>query len=77
LRNEKCLQNFGPKPERKRSLGRHRCSGDDNIRMDLQDIIWEGVDWKHLFQDKDQWRAVVNSVIHSRNSFTVLVAARR
>jgi len=45
--------------------------------MDLQDIIWEGVDWKHLFQDKDQWRAVVNSVIHSRNSFTVLVAARR
>jgi hypothetical protein len=36
---------------------------EDNIRMDLREIGWEGVDWMHLDKDRDQWRAVVNTVI--------------
>jgi hypothetical protein len=49
-------------PERKRQLGRPRCRWEDNIRMDLKKIGWEGVDWMHLAQDWDQWRAVMNTV---------------
>jgi hypothetical protein len=32
--------------------------------MDVREIGWEGVDWIHLAQDKDQWRALVNTVIN-------------
>jgi hypothetical protein len=31
--------------------------------MDLREIGWEGVDWMHLAQDRDQWQALVNTVI--------------
>jgi hypothetical protein len=31
--------------------------------MDLRKIGWEGVDWKHLAHDRDQWRAVMNTVM--------------
>jgi hypothetical protein len=41
-------------PEGKRPLGRPKCRRENNIRMDLREIRWEGVDWKHLAQDKDQ-----------------------
>jgi hypothetical protein len=37
----------------------------DNIRMDLKEIGWEGVDWMHLSQDRDQWRAVMITVMTS------------
>jgi hypothetical protein len=43
--------------EGKRPVGRK-----DNIKMDLREISWEGVDWMHLAQDTEQWRAVVNTV---------------
>jgi hypothetical protein len=36
------------------------------IRMDLTEIDWEGVDWMHLFEDRDQWRALVNTVTNLR-----------
>jgi hypothetical protein len=36
------------KPEGKRPLGRARRSWEDNIRMDLREIEWQGVDWMHL-----------------------------
>jgi hypothetical protein len=42
------------RPEGKRSLGRHRHRWEDNIRMDLREIGWEGMDWIHLAQDRDQ-----------------------
>jgi hypothetical protein len=32
----------------------------DNIKMDLSEIGWDGVDWIDLAQDRDQWRALVN-----------------
>jgi hypothetical protein len=56
---------FG-KPEGKRPSERLRCRWDDNIRVDLKEIGWECVDWKHLSQDKDQWRALVNTVMNLR-----------
>jgi len=34
------------------------------IRMDLREVWVEDVDWIHLAQDKDQWRAVVTTVIN-------------
>jgi hypothetical protein len=48
---------FG-KPEGKRSLRTLRRRWDDNIRKDLREIGWEGVDWIHLAQDRDQWRVL-------------------
>jgi hypothetical protein len=35
-----------------------------NIIIDLKEIMWEGVDWMHLTQDRDQWQTVVNRVIN-------------
>jgi hypothetical protein len=59
------LSLFG-KPERKRSFGGlgHRWKG--NIRMDLREIGWEGVDWMYLAQDGDKWRNLVNTVMDIR-----------
>jgi len=37
---------------------------EDNIRMDLRDIGWKGVEWIHLAQDMDRWRALVNAVMN-------------
>jgi hypothetical protein len=39
---------------------------EDNIRMDLREIGWEGMNWMHLAQDREQWRAVVNTVMNLR-----------
>jgi hypothetical protein len=39
---------------------------EDNIRMDLREIGWEGVDWMQLTQACDQWRALVNTVMNLR-----------
>jgi hypothetical protein len=54
------------KPEGKRSLGRRRHRWENNIRVDLKEIGWEGVDWIHLAQDRDRWRAFVNTVMSFR-----------
>jgi hypothetical protein len=35
-----------------------------NIRIDIREMGWEGVDWMHLAYDRDQWRAVVNTVMN-------------
>jgi hypothetical protein len=37
---------------------------EDNIRMNLRKIGWEGVNLMHLAQDRDQWRAVVNTIMN-------------
>jgi hypothetical protein len=54
------------KPEGKRTLGRPRRTWEDNIRMDLREIGWGGMDWIDLAQDRDQWRALVNAVMNLR-----------
>jgi hypothetical protein len=55
------------KPEGKRPLGRPRRRWVDNIKMDLRKIEWGGMDWTDLAQDRDQWRALVNTVINLRS----------
>jgi hypothetical protein len=52
------------KPEGKRPLGRPRCMWVDNIKMDLKEIGWGGMDWIHLAQDRDQLRALTNTVLN-------------
>ena len=52
------------KPEGKRPLGRPRRRWEDNIKMDLQDMGCEGMDWIELVQDRDRWRALVNVVMN-------------
>jgi hypothetical protein len=54
------------KPEGKRPLGRPRRRWVDNIKMDLLEIGWGGVDWICLAQDRDKWRALVNVVMNLR-----------
>jgi hypothetical protein len=54
------------KPEGKRLLGRPRRRWVDNIKMDLREIGWDDVDWIDLAQDRDQWRAHVNTVMNLR-----------
>jgi hypothetical protein len=49
---------------KKRPLGRPRRRRVDNIKMDLREIGWDGVDWIELAQDRDQWRALVNTVMN-------------
>jgi hypothetical protein len=56
-------------PERKRTLGRPRRRCVDNIKMDLRDIGWGGVDWIDLAQDRGQWRALVNMVMNLTGKF--------
>jgi len=54
------------KPEGKRPLGRYSRRWEVNIRMDLREIGWKGVDWIHLAQERDQWCAIVNTAINFR-----------
>jgi hypothetical protein len=37
-----------------------------NIKMDFREIEWNGMDWVDVAQDRDQWRALVNTVIKLR-----------
>jgi len=53
------------KPEGKRPLGRPRRRWD-GIRMDLREIGWGSVEWIQLAQDRDRWRALVNTVMNLR-----------
>jgi hypothetical protein len=50
------------KPEGKRPLGRPRRMWVDNIKIDLREIGLDGMDWIDLAQDRDQWKALVNTV---------------
>ena len=52
-------------PEGKRPLGRprHRC--EDSVKMDLREVGGVG-DWMELAQDRDRWRALVNTVMNLR-----------
>jgi hypothetical protein len=54
------------RPEGRRQLGRLRCRWEDNIKMDLGEIGFGVVDWIHLAQDRESWRALVNTVMSLR-----------
>ena len=53
------------KPEGKRPLGRPRRRWEDSIKMDLREVGGVG-DWMELAQDRDRWRALVNTVMNLR-----------
>jgi hypothetical protein len=52
------------KPKEKRPLGRPRCRWVDNIKVNLREKGWGGMDWADLAQDRDQLRALVNTVMN-------------
>jgi hypothetical protein len=52
------------RPEGRRPLGRPGRKWEDNIKMDLREIWFGDVDWIHLAQDRDRWRALVNTVMN-------------
>jgi hypothetical protein len=53
-------------PEGKRPLGRPRSRWKNNIKMDLQEVGCEGMDWIDVAQDRDSWWALVNAVMNTR-----------
>jgi hypothetical protein len=54
------------RPEGRRPLGRPRRRWEDNIKVDLREIVFGDVDWIHWAQDRDRWRALVNTVMNLR-----------
>jgi hypothetical protein len=54
------------RPEGKRPLGKPRRRWEDNIKMNLREIRFGDVKWVHLAQDRDRWRALVNTVMNLR-----------
>ena len=53
-------------PEGKRPLGRPRLRWEDNIKIDLQEVGCEAIEWFKLAQDRNRWREVVNAVMKLR-----------
>jgi hypothetical protein len=54
------------KPEGKRPLRKSRQTREDNIKMDLQEIEWDSMDWYNLAQDRKRWWALVKTVMNLR-----------
>jgi hypothetical protein len=54
------------KPKGKRPPGRPRHRWVGNIKIDLREVGWGGMDWIDLARDRDQWRALVNTVMNLR-----------
>ena len=54
------------KLEGKRPLGKPRRRWEDNIKMDIHEVGWKGMDWINMAQDRDKCRAFVNAVMNFR-----------
>ena len=54
------------KPKGKKLLGRPRRRWEDNIRMDLEDIGINALNWVDSTQDRDYWRALMNAALNLR-----------
>ena len=63
---ERRIQGFGGETKGMRRLGKPRRGWEDNIKVDLQEVGCEGMDWIELAQDRDRWRALVNAVMNLR-----------
>ena len=59
-------RNLVGKSEGKKPLGKPRRRWEDNIKMDLQEVGCEGMDWVDLVKDRDRWRTFVNAVMNLR-----------
>jgi hypothetical protein len=53
-------------PEGNRPLRTPRHSGEDSIKMNRKEIGWGGMDWIDMVQDRDKWRALLNTVMNLR-----------
>jgi hypothetical protein len=56
---ESAYRVFVGKREGKRTLGRHSRIGEDNIKTDLQEVVWGVIEWTYLTQNSERLRAVV------------------
>jgi len=54
------------KPEGRRPLGRPRSRWEDNIKMDILEVVYGGMDWTELAQDRNRWQALVNAIMNLR-----------
>jgi hypothetical protein len=54
------------KPEGKSPLGRRGRGWEDNIKINLREIGWGGMDWIDLTHNRDQWKALVSTAINLR-----------
>jgi hypothetical protein len=54
------------RPDGRRPLGRPRRRWEDNIKLDLPEVRWGGMDWIDMVQERDTWRAVVSAVMNLR-----------
>jgi hypothetical protein len=52
------------KPKGRRLLVRPRHRWKNNIKVDLQEVGWRGMDWIHLAQNRDRWQDIVNTVMN-------------
>jgi hypothetical protein len=52
------------RPKGRRPLGRPRRRWEDNIKMDLREVGWVGMNWIELAQDRGRWRALVHAVMN-------------
>jgi hypothetical protein len=54
------------KHEGKRPLGKPSHRWENNIKLDLQEVGWGGIEWIDLAQDRDRCRALVSGVMNIR-----------
>ena len=55
------------RPEGKTRLGISRRRYEDNIKMDIQKVVWEGMEWIDVSWGRDKWWALVNAVMNIRS----------
>jgi len=60
---DKSIHILARKHGRKRPLGRTRRSWENNIKMDVRETGWSGVDWFNLAQERDKWPVLVKTVM--------------
>jgi hypothetical protein len=61
---EEWIEDIGGKARRKIPLGRPRCRWMHNIKMNLTDVRWGGIDWIELAHGRDQWRNLANNIMN-------------
>jgi hypothetical protein len=61
---EECIYDIGVKSRSKETTGKTKRRWVDNIKVDLREIVWDGMDWIELAQDRDQWRVLMNAVMN-------------